>query len=188
VGGEAGGGDEKKSSVVFDVLGGAAVDFVEPMVDPIRSKLLPDGMDWVLDCWVLGSGLEGIESKNPPPLTAGDGEKGFEAAGGDMELPSESKADTDDCFGAEGVTVEGKVRPLNASVRPPKASFCCLACGGACIADKEPNEGFRSCCAGACVFGAEAYSDKMDCLRSGLDGPVEEGLETALEGLFIGAD
>lgn len=47
-----------------------------------------------------------------------------------------------------------------------------------------PNEDWRSCCGGGCGFGAEAYNERIDCLRSGLDGAVDpEGVDAELDGL-----
>jgi hypothetical protein len=64
--------------------------------------------------------------------------------------------------------VDGKLKPLNASVKAPR--FDDWDCGD----DILPNEDVRSCWAGAgCGFGAVAYRDKIDCLRSGLDIPVD---------------
>jgi hypothetical protein len=50
-----------------------------------------------------------------------------------------------------------------------------------------PNDDCRSCVGwgGACGFGADAYNDSIDCLRSGLE---EVGLEAALEGLPVVED
>ena len=69
-------------------------------------------------------GSAGAESKNPPPLSVEDGgDATFGIDGGDFGPVSESKAETFDCLGAAVDEVpEGKLRPLNASVRPPKAS------------------------------------------------------------------
>ena len=75
------------------------------------------------------------------------------------------------------------MRLLNASSKPLKLEVDCCCTGGDCI---PPNEGWRSCCGccWGCGFGAEAYKDKMDCLRSGLEGPVEPtGVDDTLGGL-----
>lgn len=77
---------------------------------------------------------------------------------------------------------DGKVRLLKASVRPPKES--CWFGGGD---DKPPNEDCRlrmDCVGVGAGFGVEAYSDRIDCFRSGLEVLVEfNGFEAALEGL-----
>ena len=43
-------GEEKRSKLSFALLGGAAGDLVDPMVAPIKSRLLPDETDCVRDC------------------------------------------------------------------------------------------------------------------------------------------
>ena len=84
------------------------------------------------------------------------------------------------CGGGDVVVFElGKLRPLNASERPAKASCDCV---GGC--DAVPEEGCRLCGAvWAWAFGADEYRERIDCLRSGRDGAVEPtGLDEALEG------
>lgn len=86
--------------------------------------------------------------------------------------------------GELGEAVEGKLRPLNASVRPPKASDC-FGCGWDCTEEKEPNDVARSCCGAdcGCCFGGDAYNERIDCFRSGRDNPVgPELFEGVLEG------
>ena len=47
-----------------------------------------------------------------------------------------------------------------------------------------PKEPCLSCCIFACGFGAEAYKERIDCFKSGLEGIVEpEGVDTELAGL-----
>lgn len=79
------------------------------------------------------------------------------------------------------------MRPPKASPRPPKLGGCAGGCiGGDCI---PPKELWRSCCGCACCLGAEAYNDKMDCFRSGRDGPDEpSALPEALKGTSAGAE
>ena len=49
----------------------------------------------------------------------------------------------------------------------------------------SPNEGLRSCCGGA--GGGFAYSDRIDCFKSGRDIPVElPGVEEVLAGRLEG--
>ena len=90
--------------------------------------------------------------------------------------------------GAGGDVGEEKLRPPKASPRPPKLGGCAVGgcIGGDCI---PPKELWRSCCGCACCLGAEAYSDKMDCFRSGRDGPDEpSALPEALKGTSAGAE
>ena len=81
---------------------------------------------------------------------------------------------------------DGKLRPLKASARPPKES-CWLAGGD----DRPPKEDRWLCegCTGGEAgegFGAEAYSESIDCFRSGLEVLLEpSGLEPALDGLSV---
>lgn len=85
------------------------------------------------------------------------------------------------CWGAVGDAVGLKLRPPNASSKPRK-----LDAGADCM---PPNEGWRSCCGGGCGFGAEAYSDRIDCFRSGLEGAVEPpGVDAELDGLPLEDD
>ena len=131
----------------------------------------------------------GPASKKPPPLKGG-GDVTWGAATEDRWLAGLLKlakgSDFGCCwgFGACGGDTGGlKLRLLNASSKPPKLEVACCWAGGDCI---PPNEGWRSCCdcCWGCGFGAEAYNDRMDCLRSGLEGPVEPaGVEDTLDGL-----
>lgn len=144
-------GEEKRSNISFDELGGAAGAFVEPIVAPIRLRLLDDEIEEVFAC---GGGLvtfEGKSSKRLPPLEKPGGVI-FGAAGGDFGPASASKFEKFDCFRAGGEVVEGKLKPLKASVSPPKASLlglemgCCCCCGGG--EARDPNDDVRSCWAG----------------------------------------
>lgn len=103
-------------------------------------------MDVFLVCCGFGAGLEGPESKNPPPLSAEEGDVSWGCAGGDFGLVRVSKAEKLDFFGAgaDGAVVAGNFKPLNASVRPLNASFEVRVCGD-CIADIDPKDVFRSC-------------------------------------------
>lgn len=89
----------------------------------------------------------------------------------------------EDCGGGgcgDAVAPElGKLRQPKASVSPPKASCGCVTGG-----DGPPKAGCRLYGGGwDSALGADAYRERMDCLRSGLDGPVEpSGLELTLEG------
>ena len=72
-----------------------------------------------------------------------------------------------------------KLKPLKASFMSPKPDCCCA--GADCMPPKE----FW----GSCGFagGADAYRESIDCLRSGLEGPVEAaGVDVALDGLLAG--
>jgi len=88
------------------------------------------------------------------------------------------------CWGAGG-DVEGlKLRPPNASSRSPKLDCCCA--GADCM---PPKDGWRSCCGGGWGLGAEAYRERMDCFRSGLDCAVDPvGVDAELDGLPIEED
>lgn len=129
----------------------------------------------------------GTASKNPPPLRGAGaaGEVTCGAAGVDFwleKLPRFEKGEGFGCCCACGDVVDGKPRPLKASVRPPNEDCRRWAWAGG--DDISPNDGLRPCCGDwGCGLGAEAYSERIDCFRSGLEGPVElSGLEDALEG------
>ena len=114
----------------------------------------------------------GLESKKLPPLSA-EGRRGADVVG----------AGTDRCWGGGlardekpdelvpwTVGAPPKLRPVNASFIPPNPELDCvdgdvaLACGG-----------------GAAAAGAAlAYSDRMDCFRSGREGPLDVGPAAAL--------
>lgn len=74
-----------------------------------------------------------------------------------------------------------KSKPPNASERSPKADAL-LGC-------VPPSELCLSCCiwVAGCGFGAVAYKDNIDCLRSGLEIPVDLLVDDALDGLSGGA-
>lgn len=82
------------------------------------------------------------------------------------------------------------MRLLKASDKPPKASCCAGGEEGGGGEDMPPKDGCLLCgkacgrgCDCCCGFGADAYSDKIDCLRSGLEGVDEtKGLDAALDG------
>ncbi len=72
-----------------------------------------------------------------------------------------------------------KFKVPNVSSNPPSEDCCWL--GGDC---KPPKDGCRPCDAGGGGFGAEAYNERMDCFKSGLEGTAGlAGLEDELEGL-----
>lgn len=86
-------GEEKRSNISLDALGGAAGAFVDPTVDPIRSKVEGGGdVTWS----GFGSGCAEISLKKLPPLDIA-GEVIFGAAGEDLELVRLSKAAKVDC-------------------------------------------------------------------------------------------
>jgi hypothetical protein len=135
--------------------------------------------------------FEGRLSKKPPPLNRGGenncGADGVDFAGTDVAnaVVVENEDFGGGCGGADAVAPElGKLRPLKASVSPPNAS-----CGRVAGDEGPPKEGCRLCGGGwDSAFGADAYRERMDCLRSGLDEPSEpSGLELALDGR-AGAD
>ena len=89
-------------------------------------------------------------------------------------------------MGAEAC--DEKFRPLKASLSPPKLDCCPIGdcIDGDCI---RPKELWRSCCGCGCGFGVEAYNERIDCLRSGREGPDEpRAFPEALEGLSAGAE
>ena len=94
-----------------------------------------------------------------------------DVAGGDFVLEKLSRPENGDGLGAGAALKE---RLLNASFMPPKDDCWGEVCaGGEAI---PPNESPRACCCGCdAAAGFEAYSDKMDCLRSGLDGAAAAG-------------
>ena len=136
----------------------------------------------------------GPASKKPPPLKGG-GDVTWSAAVEDRWFAGLLKfakgSDLCSCWGfglCGGDTGGLKLRLLNASSKSLKLEVDCCCTGGDCI---PPNEGWRSCCdcCWGCGFGAEAYNDKMDCLRSGLEGPVEPaGVDDTLGGLIPAVD
>jgi hypothetical protein len=136
----------------------------------LKSAKPPAGLIVRLCDWFCGAGLE--SKKLPPPPNMFDDE----AVGGDFALEKLSRPENGEGFGAGAAL---KDRLLNASFMPPKADCCGDACpwGDA----SPPKESWRACCCGwAGAAGFEAYSDRIDCLRSGLDaaaaaGPVLDG-------------
>ena len=129
----------------------------------------------------------GVGSKKLPPLNGAEETFGTDGAaveiGPEPKPPIPENAELLDCNGgaaAVAVLELGKLRPLKASVRPPKASFCCA--GGDAI---PPKRSCLACCgsgAGA-GLGADEYSDKMDCFKSGREGPfIARGFAAELAG------
>lgn len=128
----------------------------------------------------FGAGLEPVPKK-PLPLKGGgevieDVVKLVRWLGDLLKLANGSVLGTGCACCDGGDVVGGKLRPLNASSRPDD---CCVV--GACM---PPKMSWLSCCGCDCVRGAEAYRERMDCLRSGLEGAVAPtGVEVPLEGL-----
>lgn len=124
-------------------------------------------------------------SNKLPPVAEAVGEETFGAAGGDFLAAKLVKLAKGDGFsaglgGGEVVEVAGKLNPLNASVNPPIDDDDDCGAGEAI----SPNDGLRSCCGGA--GGGFAYSDKIDCFRSGRDSPVAlDGVEEVLVGRLV---
>lgn len=92
-----------------------------------------------------------LSNKPPPALPVeAAGEVTLGAAGADLELAKFVKPENEDGFstgfGAGGDV--GKLSPLNASVKPPMLDEAADCEGGGGEA-RSPNEGVRSCCAGA---------------------------------------
>ena len=126
---------------------------------------------------VCTGGDVGASKKLPPPPK--DVEAGFGAAAearGDL-IPLSRPAKGDGFRACGGG--EEKLRLEKASFMPPNAPPCA---GGDCGIPKDPDcEG--ACCACGCGggVGLEAYSERMDCLRSTRGGPLP-----ATEGLLDG--
>ena len=82
------------------------------------------------------------------------------------------------CWGCGGGgEVAVKLKPLKASFMSPK--FDCCWAGGDCMPPKE----FWDLVCGL-EGGAEAYKERIDCLRSGREGPVVvTGVDATLDGL-----
>lgn len=128
-------------------------------------------------------------SKKPPPLSGGGDLAGgavkFDCvAEGLLKLAKGSILGAGRVCVGGGDVVEAKVKLLNASLSPPVVDRCCEV--GDCM---PPKMSWPSCCGCGCVRGAEAYSDRIDCLRSGLEavGAAPE-VVVALEGLAEGAE
>lgn len=83
--------DEKRSKVLVEVAGGAAADFVDPIVAPTRLKSRPEEIEGFLACCGFGA-----ESKNPPLLNGG--EEIFEAVGGDLGALNDPRFENASCF------------------------------------------------------------------------------------------
>ena len=89
--------------------------------------------------------------------------------------------------GGAGCEADGlKFRFPKASSSPPKPPPCWAEgdCG-------PPKDVWRSCCGGGCGGGCglAAYRERIDCLRSGLEGPAGIfGVEDELDGLAGGID
>ena len=124
-------------------------------------------------------------SKKPPPLS---GDVIWGAATEDLWLVGLVKlANGSDLAGWTGLdgreVVEDTPRPANASSKSLRFDFCCT--GGDCIPPKDP---WLLCCTVGCGFGAEAYKERIDCFKSGLDGTFEfAGLDDELDGRFTEA-
>lgn len=123
----------------------------------------------------------GLESKKlpPPPNMVEE-----EVEGGDFVLEKASRPEKGEGLGAGAALKE---RLLKASFMPPKADCVGDACD--CGDARPPNDSCRACCWG-CGGGAgfAAYSDRIDCLRSGLDGAADAPAGPVLEGLAGGAE
>lgn len=123
----------------------------------------------------------GLVSKNPPPLNGGgdviEGEaKLVRCAEGLLKLANGSLLGAGCACGGGGAVVDAKLRPPKASSSPDD---CCVV--GDCM---PPKMSWLSCCGCDCVRGAEAYKERIDCLRSGLEGAATlPGVDAALEGL-----
>lgn len=120
-------------------------------------------------------------SNKLPPVAEAVGDETFGAAGGDFLAAKLVRLAKGDGFsaglgGGEVVEDAGKLNPLKASVNPPIDEDDCSV--GEAI---SPKDGLRSCCGGA--GGGFAYSDKIDCFKSGRDNPVAlAGVEEVLFG------
>jgi hypothetical protein len=119
--------------------------------------------------------------KRSPPAEP-DGEVTFGAAGMDLALPKFVRLAKGDGFstglGGGEVVEDGKLNPLNASVKPPMFEDADGPVGEAI----SPKELFRSCCVGGGGCGFE-YNDRIDCFRSGRDIPLgAAGVDAVLLG------
>lgn len=119
--------------------------------NPPKSWLL-DETEVVRDCGLAGGIVGDVRLSNkPPPVlpVEGVGEVTLGAAGDDLALPKFVRPAKGDGFSAgfwAGEEVLGKLNPLNASVNPPMLDDDVDGGGGEA---SSPNEGVRSCCAGA---------------------------------------
>ena len=112
----------------------------------------------------------GLVSKKPPPKLCA----GVEVVEVREKLPRSANAFC--CVGCAwgaGDVVLVKLRPAKSS-KPPKEFD---AAGLVMPVLTDP----RAWCWVGCGFGADAYSDKMDCFRSGLDWPGTPEVGAALE-------
>lgn len=146
-----------------------------------------------LDCWGLvvrfcTGGDLGLESKKlPPPPNMLEEEEVVE---GDFALEKASRPAKGEGLGA-GAGAAPKDRLLKASFMPPKAEFVGDVCD--CGDARPPNDSCRACCCCCCCWGCaaglgdEAYSDRIDCLRSGREGAAD-ALGPVLEGRAGGAE
>jgi hypothetical protein len=145
-------------------------------------KLLMPAEGLVVRFWT-GDDL-GLESKKLPPPPNMFEDEDVEA--GDFVLEKASRPEKGEGLGAGAALKE---RLLKASFMPPKADWVGDVCdwGDA----RPPNDSCRACCWGCGAvagLGAEAYSDRIDCLRSGLDGAAEAPAGPVLEGRAGGAE
>lgn len=151
-------------------LDGAGVLNEEKLARPLEGL--------VVRFWT-GGDLGFASKKLPPPPNMLD----EDVEGGDFALEKASRPEKGDGLGAGAAL---KDRLPKASFIPPNAD--CV--GDVCDA-RPPNDSWRACCWGwgcAAGLGVEAYSDKMDCLRSGLDGAAEAPAGPVLEGRAGGAE
>jgi len=129
-----------------------------------EKSLIPlEGLIVRLCAWPYAGGDFGFESKKlPPPPNMFD----EDVVGGDFALEKLSSPEKGEGLGCAGAAWL-KLRPLKASFIPPK-----LDCWGDAWLWGDampPKDSCRACCCG-CAAGFAAYSDRIDCLRSGLDG------------------
>lgn len=153
-------------------------DFVEIAGDGVDSN--PPKSAKVLICVFAGGdaglgGGAGLVSKNDPPLSA-EGWRFCVGAG-----PIDVKPVVAGAF-AGGDVVDANDNDPKASPRSPSAPGVDLCCGNVAGADENAPKGSlcaAGCGAGAAGFGVEAYSDKIEFLRSTrpVDGApvVEDG-------------
>lgn len=123
-----------------------------------ESKAL-DETEALREAWGFAGGNVGevrLSNRLPPPLLAeAAGEVTLGAAGVAFVLLKLVRLANGDgfsaCFGGGGDVVDGKLRPLKASVKPPMLDDD-VDCGGGgdAISPKSPKDGERSCWAGAC--------------------------------------
>jgi hypothetical protein len=121
-----------------------------------------------------GDGFGGAGAKKPP-------DAGLETCGAaaDFFMPAVRLVNGDGLGGVSGaagvVFCMLKLKPLKELLNSPNADDCCAI-------DIDPNPAIVGLCGLGCGFGCEAYSERIDLLRSGREEVIVPGSAVTEEG------